>query len=171
VKQVALLGLVCLGGAGLAQAQAAPDSLPRPRSLSVTAGIGNAMGWLGLQGEKYLAQSRLSLFLGAGYTPAADEGDAKGAAFATGIRGFTPGIKHRGFLELSISQVAVQQFCFDACHRYYGPGLQAGYQFVSRGGFTLMLSAGIGVLFDPRPGDDRVGGLGGIGLGYTWRRH
>ena len=166
--------LVLLGGLAvpaLAWSQAAPrDSLPRPRSFTLAAGVGNAMGWFGLQGEKYVARSRVSVFAGLGYTPQEDEGDAKGITFAAGARAFTPGIKHRGFLELSVSQLAIEQFCFDACHRHYGPGLQAGYQFVSRGGFTLFVSGGVGLLFDPPPGEDSVGGMAGIGLGYTWRR-
>jgi hypothetical protein len=110
------------------------------------------------------------VFAGLGYTPPLDEGDAKGVTLAGGVRAFTPGIKHRGFLELSVSQLAIEKFCFDDCHRHYGPGLQAGYQFVSRGGFTLFASVGLGVLIDAPPGEDEVAGMAGLGLGYTWRK-
>ena len=164
-----LLGGLLLPAPGWSQA-APRDSLPRPRSVTVVAGIGNSMGWLGLQAEKYLAQSRVSVFAGLGYTPEVDEGDAHGVAVAGGVRAFTPGIKHRGFLELAVSQLAIQKFCFDDCRRFYGPGLQVGYQFVSRGGFTLVGSVGVGFILDPPPGAHTAELTSGIGLGYTWRK-
>jgi hypothetical protein len=163
-----------IAGASLMEAQSPTrDSLPPPHSFTLAAGFGNAMGWFGLQGEKYLLHSRLSAFAGLGYTPSGDVGDEKGTgiAVAGGLRAFTPGIKHRGFLELSVSQLAIERECFDACHRHYGPGIQAGYQFVSRGGFTLFASLGLGVLFSAPIGYDRWGGMAGLGMGYTWRRH
>src|SRR5262245_39599585 len=84
-----------------AAAQEAGASPPvRARVASLTAGLGNVMGWFGLHGERYFARERLSGFLGLGYTPAVDEGDPSGPTFAIGLRGFTPGIKHRGFLAL-----------------------------------------------------------------------
>ena len=82
--------------------------------------------------------------MGAGYTPEIDAGDPSGPTFAAGLRGFTPGDKHRGFLELSISQLALVYGSAKERRRLYGPGLQAGYQFVTAGGFTLMLSLGLG---------------------------
>jgi hypothetical protein len=90
--------------------------------------------------------------------------------FAAGGRVYTPGRKHRGFLEVSVSQLAVEQFCFDTCSRSYGPGVQAGYQFVTRGGFTLLASLGLGYAPGVRAGQNKVGGMGGIGFGYTWHR-
>ena len=170
VRVIALLGWMGLTTVGTATAQHAPDSFPRPRSITLLAGVGNAMGWVGLSGEKYFLQSRVSVFAGLGYTPEMDQGDATGVAVAGGIRAFTPGVKHRGFLELSLSQVAIQQYCFNACHRLYGPGLQAGYQFVTIGGFTLFVSGGFGFVLDRPPGAKTVTGMGGLGLGYTWRR-
>ena len=161
--------LACLPALALGQ-DVRRDSLPRPRSVTVTAGWGNAMGWLGLQGEKYLRSQRVSVFGGLGYTPELEDGDASGITVAAGVRGYTPGDKHRGFLELSVSQLAIEQFCYDACHRYYGPGLQAGYQFVSRGGFTLGISLGLGYAPGVSDGLSSVGALAGLGLGYTWRR-
>ena len=162
------LCLALLGAApALAWGQTAgPSAPPGPRSLTAMAGWGNAMGWFGLQGEKYLRNDRISLFGGIGYTPELDDG-ASGATFAAGLRGYTPGFKHRGFLELSVSQLVIQQDCLPDCGRWYGPGLQAGYQFATRGGFTLLFSLGIGYA----PGaPDEVGAMGGLGLGYTWRR-
>lgn len=56
-------------------------------------------------------------------------------------------------------------------YRLYGPCLQAGYQFVSRGGFTAMVSLGLGYAPGDIPaGESAVESLIGLGLGYTWRR-
>ena len=122
----------------LASQEAQPAS-PAPlgsRKVTAIAGIGNAMGWFGIQGERYFARERFSVFAGLGYTLADVEGDPSGATFAVGARGFTAGLKHRGFLELSISQIAIRAAVFDDGDRYYGPGLQAGYQFVQLDGLA-----------------------------------
>ena len=159
---------------------------PGPRKTTVVAGIGNTLGWLGIQGEFHLSQERLSAFGGVGYLPEFDPGDASGLTLAAGVRGFTPGTKHRGFIELSFSVVAIQQPVFalvlDATgtvgflvlvedgKKRYGPGIQAGYQYVAAGGFTFLASVGVGyaILDDPFV-SDRVFGLMALGLGYTWR--
>jgi hypothetical protein len=156
----------------VALAAQAPERFPhRPvRVATITAGTGNALGWLGLQGERYWARDRVSTFIGAGYTPEIDPGDPSGPTFAAGVRAFTPGYKHRGFLELSVSQLALVTGPPQERRRLYGPGLQAGYQFVSAGGFTAMLSLGLGYAADVPEGESEVGGMGGLSLGYTWRR-
>jgi hypothetical protein len=146
-----------------------PDTF-RARTVTATVGIGNAMGWLGGQAERYLAQERLSVFLGLGYTPADNPGDPSGLTFAGGFRSFTAGRKHRGFLELSVSQIFVQHLAFQEGDRLYGPGAQAGYQFVSRGGFGAMISFGVGYAPGVRTGESKFGALANLGLGYTWRR-
>jgi hypothetical protein len=46
-----VIGLV-LGLAGVAAAQE-PGGFPGERMVTVTAGVGNAMGWFGVQGERY----------------------------------------------------------------------------------------------------------------------
>jgi len=140
------------------------------RVATLTAGIGNVMGWFGLHGERYFARERLSGFVGLGYTPSIDEGDPSGLTFAVGLRGFTNGIKHRGFLALSISQLAVESGFVENPRRFYGPGLEAGYQYASRGGFTFMASLGLG--YAPGVPEERkeVGEVVALGLGYTWRR-
>lgn len=153
---------------GFAQARDAVPA-PRPRSFSVTGGFGNAMGWLGLQGEKYVSGDRISLFGGLGYTVRIDQGDASGVAVAAGARGYTAGTKHRGFLELSVSQLFVGKFCFNTCRRFYGPGVQAGYQFTTRGGFTLGTSFGVGYAPGVPQGEDKASVMLGMGIGYTWR--
>jgi hypothetical protein len=140
------------------------------RVATVTAGIGNAMGWLGLQGERYFAHERLSAFLGLGYTPSIDQGDPSGPTFALGFRGFTTGVKHRGFLALCVSQLFVESGGIEDPSRLYGPGLEAGYQFASRGGFTFMVGAGLGYAPGMPEGESEVGSMIELGLGYTWRR-
>ena len=140
-----------------------------PRVASLTAGVGNVMGWLGLHGEGYFARERLSGFAGLGYMPRLDQGDPTGPTFAIGLRGFTTGIKHRGFLALSLSQIAIGSSLEDP-RRFYGPGLEAGYQYVARGGFTFMASLGVGWAPGIPEGENEVGEILALGLGYTWRR-
>lgn len=146
-------------------ALAAQATDPGPRKATLLAGIGNSLGWFGGQGEAYVAGDRLSVFGGLGYTPEVD-GNVSGVTVAGGVRGFTRGNTHRGFLELSVSQLAIGYGEHD---RLYGPGLQAGWQYVSRGGFTVLASAGAGYIV--------VSGISqpvqlllGLGVGYTWRR-
>lgn len=163
--------VLLVGLAGVASAQETPVRVyPRERLMSLTAGVGNAMGWFGAQGERYFLDERLSIFLGVGYTPQIDPGDPTGPTFAAGLRSFTSGLKHRLFLEASASQVQVETEGADGGRRLYGPGLQAGYQFVSVGGFTAMVSVGAGyALGVPRGGDPWATQVG-LGLGNTWRR-
>jgi hypothetical protein len=164
------LMLLLLGPRSAAgQGSAATPSVPR-RVATLTAGIGNVMGWFGLHGERYFARERLSGFAGLGYTPSIDEGDPSGLTFAVGLRGFTNGIKHRGFLALSISQLAVESGFIESPRRFYGPGLEAGYQYASRGGFTFMASLGLGYAPGVPEGNKEVGEVLALGLGYTWRR-
>ena len=169
MHRLVLLVLMLSVPASLYGQAASPGAQPE-RIITVTAGTGNALGWFGLQGERYWARDRLSAFLGAGYTPEIDAGDPSGPTFAAGVRGFTPGYKHRGFLELSVSQLVLVSGPGEEHRRLYGPGLQAGYQFVSAGGFTFMLSLGLGYAPDVPEGESEVGGMGGLSLGYTWRR-
>ena len=63
------------------------------------------MGWYGAQGERYFGPDRLSAFVGAGYTPSTDQDEPSGPTFAAGLRGYTAGFRHRGFLEASFSQI------------------------------------------------------------------
>lgn len=128
------------------------------------------MGWFGGQVERYLAAERVSVFAGLGYTPSIDQGDPSGLTFAAGGRGFTSGRKHRGFLELSVSQIFIEQTFDGTGDRLYGPALQAGYQFVTGGGFTLMTSVGVGYAPGVPTGESKWGGVIGLGVGYTWCR-
>jgi hypothetical protein len=147
------------------------QEIPDPKRIAtVTAGIGNTMGWLGVQGEGYFAHERLSAFVGLGYTPIIDQGDPSGATFALGVRGFTAGVKHRGFLALSVSQLFVENGATEDRSRLYGPGVEVGYQFASRGGFTIMLGVGAGYAPGMPEGESAVGSMIELGFGYTWRR-
>lgn len=159
-----LLGGLC---GSLAAQEVADRVIPGERLISLTAGVGNSMGWFGVQGERYLADERLSIFLGLGYTPSLDQGDPTGPTFAAGLRAFTAGAKHRVFTEGSVSQLLVEA---GGDRRLYGPGLQGGYQFVSRGGFTLVASLGVGYALAVPTGMDPWASQVGVGLGYTWRR-
>jgi hypothetical protein len=163
-----LLPLVAPLSAPGQESGAAPQ-IPR-RVATLTAGIGNVMGWFGLHGEGYFAQERLSGFVGLGYTPSVDPGDPSGLTFAVGLRAFTVGVKHRGFLALSVSQLAVESGFVENPRRFYGPGLEAGYQYAARGGFTLMASLGLGYAPGVPEGEREIGGVLALGLGYTWRR-
>ncbi len=152
-----------------------PRSIPAQeaaplRVVTVTAGVGNAMGWLGAQGERYFGPDRLSAFVGAGYTPSTDQDEPSGPTFAAGLRGYTAGFRHRGFLEASVSQIFTQTHAVEPGRRLYGPGLAAGYQYAARGGFTLMTSLGLGYAPGVEGGYTKVGMLANLGLGYTWRR-
>jgi hypothetical protein len=141
---------------------------PPSRVFTLTSGIGNSLGWFGMQGERYFNGERLSVFAGAGYVPNINEGYPTGIAVAAGLRGYTPGRRHRGFLELSISQVAVQPE--PASRMLYGPGVQAGYQLTTSGGFTMMASLGAGYVADTPSYGSSVKALVGLGFGYTWRQ-
>jgi hypothetical protein len=93
--------------AGVAVAQEVSRGFAGERMVTLTAGVGNAMGWFGAQGERYFLDERLSIFAGVGYTPKLDPADPQGPTFAAGLRSFTSGAKHRLFVEGSASQVMV----------------------------------------------------------------
>lgn len=162
-----LLGVtpVAAGAGGIAPLAA--QTPPLPRAFAITAGLGNAHGWLGVQGERYFTNDRLSAFAAAGYTPELDPGDPSGLSFAAGARGYTGGTRHRAFLEASVSQILLE--LAPEPGRRYGPGLQVGYQYVAHGGFTGALSFGFGYAPGVSTGGE-VAALLGLGLGYTWRR-
>ena len=164
-----LFGMILLASLPLPLAAQSPDTpATRLRVATITAGTGNALGWFGVQGERYW-RDRYSGFIGLGYTPSLDDYPS-GPTFAAGVRGFTGGYRHRGFLELSFSQLLLLRDLGDGSRRLYGPGLQAGYQLATRGGFTAMASAGLGYAPTVPEGEDELAWLGGLSLGYTWRR-
>jgi hypothetical protein len=163
------LTLAVLGATSSLRAQETGPGASVP-SVTVLAGVGNAMGWFGAQAERYVARGRLSGFAGLGYTPSWDPGDPSGVTVAGGLRGFTRGRRHRGLLELSVCQVAVYTSSLGNDARRYGPGVQAGYQYVSRGGFSFLVSLGLGYSIETPAGFNAVQPLFGLGFGYTWRQ-
>jgi hypothetical protein len=154
------------------------------RRFTITAGLGNPMGWLGTQGEAYFAREYLSAFLGLGYTPEFDSNEPRGPTFAAGLRAYTAGARHRGYAELSVSQIMTvsdgedyvnDEWVAEPGQRLYGPGLQLGYQYASFGGFTIQTSLGIG--YAPTADEADLGfypfeswaPMAALGIGYTWR--
>ena len=92
-----------------------------------------------------------------------------------GTRAFTAGSRHRGLLEVSLSVLSntvSSTFGGEILDesRNYGPGIAVGYQFIGDGGFTMMLTGGVG-LDDQKldPQGSKLQPTLGIGLGYTWR--
>jgi len=136
----------------VALALAAPIGVAaqEPPRASVLAGVGNAFGWFGGQLEAHLAQGRFSGFAGLGYMPNLLDDEGSGIASAVGIRAFTSGTRHRGFLELSLSALSnnvSSTFVGEVLDKdiSYGPGVAVGYQFISDAGFTMVLSGGVGL--------------------------
>lgn len=139
------------------------------RDIALTAGLGNMYGWVGVGAEYYMLSSRVSGVVGFGFV-LETYGNPSTVGFAGAVRGFTSGEKHRAFLELSVSLVAVEGTKIGDdwvdVKRYYGPGLSVGYHYTATGGFTFLVSAGAGWAV----GLDEVGEILLLGLGYTWRR-
>jgi hypothetical protein len=143
--------------------------------FSVTLGVGNSLGWTGLQGEYYLKNGRVSPFLGLGYVigSGADGNLPTGVAAAAGIRVFSGGRRHRAFFEGSVSEVRREWWVepsgsIEQAHRY-GPGAQVGYQFLKSSGLTFTASAGVGYAVGAL--SESTGVLFGLTVGHTkWRR-
>lgn len=178
-----VLGCVCLAIAlffvprtGRAQQQAfevPPTIMKVPyRQATVLGGVGNSLGWVGGQAERYLGGSRFSVFGGLGYTPQIPDlpDHPTGMTFALGGRAYTLGEKHRGFIETSVSQLAVGRVEGEG-RRVYGPSVSLGYQYKASSGLTFMGSAGVGYAFAEEAEEDiGFGETLNIGLGYTWMR-
>jgi len=159
------VALMCI--ASVASAQSVPTDSVHRRTAAVAIGFGNAFGGLGVLGEYYLAGSRMSMTAGAGRFIQIDYPNIN--AFAATLRGYTKRRRHRGFLELSVSPVFVEttiSLAGTSVTALYGPGIAAGYHYTAGGGFTLLVNGGIGW----SPSAKKVGSVGSIGLGYTWRR-
>ncbi|UCC71671.1 MAG: hypothetical protein JSV86_14995 [Gemmatimonadota bacterium] len=167
-----LVVLALTGSAAWSQeAPTGPSEVPEAwaRDIAITAGLGNMYGWAGVAAEYYMLSSRLSGVVGFGFAVETSDNPST-VAFAGAVRGFTSGEKHRAFLELSVSLVAVEgtkvRDDWVEVERYYGPGLSAGYYYTGAGGFTVLMSVGAGWAV----GLEEVGAIGLLGVGYTWRR-
>ena len=164
--------LAALAGAALVSSLPAQD-LPAPPKATLMAGVGNSLGWFGMGGELFVGDARrVSVAGGLGYAIGDSEFDGT-VAGAVALRGFTRGVKHRGFLEASVSLLAMELTTPDLVtfdqRNAYGPALVAGYRFTSRGGFTFMASGGLGYAPSLEVEDQAVPVVN-IGFGYTWRR-
>jgi hypothetical protein len=163
------VGLVLALAPALAGAQN-PAATPR---ASLMVGLGNDFGWFGALGSAYLTH-RIALFAGLGFTPELDPGDPSGLTVAAGVRGFTRGLRHQGFLEVGVTQVCVETSLTPLAgirgRRLYGPSIQAGYQYLSRGGFTALVSGGGGYSLGEPVTGSRFQPVVGLGLGYTFRK-
>ena len=164
-----MLSLLRCGLAAVALLVLLPASAPaqtRRPTVTLMGGLGTVLGGLGAGGEYYFAGSRLSAGVGLGYWPeesVCEQGSWSGAG---ALRGFIGG-RHRGFLELSYSLLAIS--CFlggETIDRHYGPGLSLGYRYIGTDGFTFTAGVGAG------NGSDDVGTevIVLLGLGYTWQR-
>jgi hypothetical protein len=180
---LAVLSLAVSAVAVAAQEPAPVKTPPPPlgvRKVTVLAGGGVAVAGSGLQVETYFKGDRLSAFAGVGYTYEIEDGEdddvvsASGGGAAGGLRVYTDGRIHRGFLEAAYSPLGLETapigFPKDELRLMYGPSLQAGWQMTRPGGFTLVLAAGVG----RARGNDFVDGftdaVAFLGLGKTWRR-
>lgn len=165
----ALVMFACSGVGAAADARTPPA-----RSATLLAGYGNATGWLGIQGERYLGTGRYSVFAGLGYAPSVEERQATGVAVAAGVRAYTLGVRHRAFVDLLVSQLAAEVTPEGSLERgkkrSYGPAVQVGYQYVAQGGFTVVVSTGVGYAVNAIEGDRRVRSTVGVAMGYAWRR-
>lgn len=171
------LWLVVLSLASFPSLARAAEPAPAPlgaRRVTVLGGAGLATGGgLGLQAELYFQGDRFSAFAGVG-RPSELEGEqtvtASGAGFAGGLRVYTGGRVHRGFLEAAVGPVGLEWRPENDRRPLYGPVLQAGWQMTRPGGFTLALSAGVGHALDSDRADGSTDAVVSLGLGYTWRR-
>ena len=187
LTRTATLAILTLAASAIVAAQEpAPVKTPPPplgvRNVTALAGGGVATAGSGLQVEKYFKGDRLSVFAGVGYSYELEDEDkddedivsASGGGVAAGLRVYTGGRIHRGFLEVAYSplgyETAFEGFPQDQLRLMYGPSVQAGWQMTRPGGFTLVLSAGVG----HARATDNVEGFADaaafLGLGKTWRQ-
>jgi hypothetical protein len=183
-RTVALAVLWCaVSVAAVAQEATPARTPPSPlgsRKLTVLAGGGPATASSGVQVETYLKGDRFSAFAGVGYSYELDEDDgepvasASGGGVAGGLRVYTDGRIHRGFLEAAYSPIGLELapvgFPQDDLRLMYGPSLQAGWQMTRPGGFTLVLAAGVGHARSTDFVEGFTDPVAFLGLGKTWRR-
>lgn len=149
-----------------------PD-YPFRQGISLVGSLANP-STLSLTGDYYFAGRRASAFVGLGYIPDGwrDHG-VSGPTAAVGVRiykGDSP--RNRSFLQLGFSEVSPERQIAGPDKEpaelegevFYGPTLDAGLRFVSRGGFTAIITAGLGVGLPDGFLSYRIS----YGAGYTW---
>lgn len=114
------------------------------KQFRIAAGVGNYVGGVGLQGEIFLVDSKLSLVGGVGQ--AGEIFDVRDLNGAVAVRGyFLARAHHGGFLSGGISPLTAVQTCIDSqgssdCSQEIvadGPGISAGYRFETNAGFSV----------------------------------
>ena len=128
------------------------------RRLTVMAGLGNTFAGFGGTAEYWFVR-QASVVGGLGV------GVGTGVEAALGVRLFTPGPRHRAFLEAAYAPIAVSVGPMDETV-HYGPGVSVGYGYTSRGGFSALIGIGAGIA----TAFDEVELVGNLGFGYTWGR-
>ena len=145
-------------------------STPPPVVVGASNGIGSSYGMFGASVELYALRGYLATVVGVGRWPAIEGDERPGLwAFSGGIRGFSPGNKHRAYAQLSASLLSVGWLSWGGeiieVEKYYGPTITGGYQLVSYGGFTFLAGLGAGWA----PGTEDWGVVFDLGFGFTLR--
>lgn len=148
---------------------ASPSREAHERIASLSAGVGNSMGWAGFAGQVFLRGDHLSAFASAGH-PLGGNAGAPSLAGAAGLRVFSRGQRHRRFMELSVSPLAILAANRVFIEQFYGPGASVGYEYTALEGLAFAASLGGGVVLQPRGGVDRIQPLLTLSVGRTWRR-
>jgi hypothetical protein len=133
--------------------------------VSLTAGVGQPFGGIGVQGEVLTADGRLGILGGAGIMPGIHYLRSP-IAGAASVRYYFTRQEHRLFLNASWSLVRSYDLLLSGVPTVfeYGPGISVGYSYLSKIGFTFTIGAGVG-----RARFETVS-IGQLGLGWTWRR-
>ncbi len=134
--------------------------------LSLMAGVGHPFGGIGLQGEVLIANGRLGIIGGAGTLPGSHylRSPITGTA---GLRYYLVSTQgHRLFANASWSLLRAYDLLLLGVPTVYqyGPGISAGYSFLSKVGLTFTVGGGVG-----RTSHETVP-IGELGIGWTWRR-
>ena len=141
---------------------------------SVAAGVGNAFGWVGLRGEVFVVQGRLSVLAGTGVVPIGHGAccNRLPVPVAGSVRYYVGRQQHRVFLDASWSVLHIESadafadpYWGPITNFSYGPGLSLGYSFMSTTGLTVTVGAGLGrESYGVTP-------VAQLGIGWTWWRH
>lgn len=159
-----------IGSVAIALLFLATAPLPLPAQarrpvVTLTGGLGNVLGGLGVGAEYYFAGGRASAAAGLGYWPEESLCNRGTFSGAGAMRGFL-GSRHRAFLEASFSLLQIScGFDGEDIERHYGPGISLGYRYIGSDGFTFTGAIGVGDV--PDSGREAIILLG---LGYTWQR-
>jgi hypothetical protein len=148
---------------------ASPSGEAHERIASLTAGLGNSMAWAGVSGQVFVVGDYLSVFASAGH-PLGGNAGAPSLAGAAGLRAFSGGQRHRRFLELSVSPLAILAANRVFIEQFYGPGASVGYEYTALEGLAFAASLGGGLVLQPHGGVDRIQPLLTFSVGRTWRR-